>query len=109
MDWSHPERVDVTLSNFKYQPKVIHLRAGQPIVLHLINASKGGHDFTARQFFSAAQIRPEDGPTVQEGSVEVGGHEIRDVVLVPRPGRYPVKCTHGLHTAFGMTGEILVE
>jgi len=108
-DWSHAPRVQVTLANFSYTPRTIHLRAGQPVVLHLVNSASGGHDFSARQFFAAASVRPQDRGAVAGGSVELGGHRSRDVALVPRAGRYPLKCGHAFHKMFGMTGEIVVD
>jgi uncharacterized cupredoxin-like copper-binding protein len=108
-DWGHAQRVAVKLSNFSISPKVIHLRAGRPVVLHLANTSSGGHDFTARRFFDAATLRPQDRGAVRGGSVEVGKHRSVDVALVPRAGRYPLKCGHAFHKTFGMSGEIVVD
>src|SRR5688500_7910212 len=70
-DWSRAQRVEVKLANFSYSPKTIRLRAGQPVVLHLVNTSSGGHDFTARKFFAAATVRPQDRAAVAGGRVEV--------------------------------------
>lgn len=106
-DWSHARRVEVSLSNFSFAPKTIHLRAGQPVVLHLVNTASGGHDFTAPAFFAAARIRAPQG--VKGGSVELRAHQIADVALVPKAGRYPLKCGHMFHKTFGMTGEIVVD
>ena len=108
-DWSRATRVEVTLANFSYSPRRIHLRAGQPVVLHLVNSASGGHDFTAGAFFSAASIRPQDRGAVNGGRVELRGHQSRDVALVPRAGTYALKCSHTFHKAFGMTGEIVVD
>ena len=108
-DWARPQRVSVNLSNFSFSPKSIHLRAGRPVLLHLSNTSSGGHDFTARQFFAASALRPQDRGAVRGGSVEVGKHRSVDIVLVPRAGRYPLKCGHAFHKTFGMSGEIVVD
>lgn len=106
-DWSHAQRVEVKLASFSYTPSNIHLRAGQPVVLHLVNVASGGHDFAAREFFAAATLR--DPGTVDRGRVDLGGHESRDIALVPHAGRYPLRCTHTFHKMFGMTGEIVVD
>ncbi|MDB5693935.1 MAG: copper-binding protein [Alphaproteobacteria bacterium] len=106
-DWSGASRVEVKLASFSYTPRSIHLRAGQPVVLHLVNVASGGHDFAAREFFAAATLRNPG--AVARGRVELGGHESRDVALVPRAGHYPLKCTHTFHQMFGMTGEIVVD
>jgi uncharacterized cupredoxin-like copper-binding protein len=106
--WAGAERVEVRMSNFAFTPRTIRLRAGRPALLHLVNAAGGGHDFTAREFFAASAIRAEDRGAAPGGEVELGGGQSRDILLVPRAGRYPVKCTHRFHKLLGMTGEIVV-
>lgn len=106
-DWSGAQRVEVDLSSFAFKPSTIHLRAGQPVVLHLVNVGSGGHDFAASEFFAAATLRNPG--AVERGRVELGGHESRDIALVPHAGRYPLKCTHLFHKTFGMSGEIVVD
>lgn len=101
-----PQRVEITLSSFDFTPSTIHLTAGRPIVLHLVNGGSGGHNFAAPEFFAAAQ--GVSGP-VREGRVEVSGHQSADITLTPARGTYRLRCTHTLHASFGMTGEIVVE
>ena len=103
---AQPRTVEVRLSSFDFTPSTIHLRAGEPVVLHLVNSGGGGHNFAAPQFFAAA--RGISGP-VRDGRVEVGGHHSVDISLTPARGDYRLRCTHTLHTTFGMTGRIVVE
>jgi uncharacterized cupredoxin-like copper-binding protein len=104
------ERVEIDLSNFKFTPSTITLRQGQPYVLHFVNNAKGGHDFTAKAFFKAATIEPQDRAVVAKGEIELGGGETADVHLTaPAAGSYQVRCTHFLHSTFGMTGKIVVQ
>ena len=98
--------VEVRLSNFAFTPRTIRLRAGQPVTLHLVNTSRGGHNFAAPEFFAAAS--GVSGP-VQRGKVELGRGQSVDVRLTPARGHYRLRCTHTMHTAFGMSGEIEVE
>jgi plastocyanin len=107
-DWSHAASVEVKLSNFDYAPSEIHLKAGQPVRLLLVNTASGGHDFTAKQFFAAASVRSEDRAAIHDGGVELRGHQSREIALVPKAGRYPLKCTHTFHKTFGMSGTIVV-
>ena len=109
VNWGAAEAVTVQLSSFAYTPATVRLRAGQPVRLTLVNAGSGGHDFSAPEFFAAASVRPEDRVLVRRGSVEVGRRSTVTVSLVPRAGRYRLRCTHFLHSGFGMTGEIVVE
>ena len=101
-----PRQVEVRLSSFDFTPSTIRLAAGRPIVLHLVNSGDGGHNFAAPEFFAAAQ--GVAGP-VERGRVEVAGNQSVDIRLTPARGTYRLRCTHTLHTAFGMTGEIVVE
>ena len=105
-DWSRTRVVEVRLSSFAFDPATVRLRAGQPIRLRLVNAAGGSHNFSAPQFFAAARVEP--GP-VRGGRVELGGRATAEVRLVPTAGRYRLRCTHTLHTALGMRGEIVVD
>ena len=101
--------VTVRLTSFDFTPAAIRLRAGRPVVLHLVNAASGGHDFSAPAFFAAARVDPGSAGRVRRGTVDVRGRSSVDVRLVPAAGRYRLRCTHFLHSTFGMTGEIVVE
>ena len=104
-----PATVSVTLSNFSFNPAELQMRAGVPTVLHLVNTAGGGHNFTAPEFFAAAKVAPASKALVREGKVEVPKHSAIDVTLTPAAGQYPLKCTHTLHSAFGMKGTITVR
>jgi plastocyanin len=104
-----PPVVEVRLSSFDFDPATIRLRAGQPVVLRLTNTSSGGHNFAAPQFFAAAAIAAGQDVPIRDGTIEVGSHQTVSVRLIPARGTYRLRCTHTLHTAFGMRGEIQVE
>ena len=108
-DWSRAPRIEVRLSSFDFTPSTLHLNAGRPVVLHLVNTGSGGHDFTAPAFFAGAQVRPQDRGAIGKGSVELRGRQSVDVALVPKAGDYALKCSHAFHKAFGMTGRIVVD
>lgn len=99
--------VEVDLASFSFTPSAIQLRAGEPVVLKLVNTGRGGHNFSAPEFFAAARLA--SGQAVAEGTVEVPSRGTVEVRLTPARGRYSLRCTHTLHTAFGMRGEIVVE
>ena len=101
-----PLTVEVRLSSFAFEPRTIALPAGRPVILRLVNEGGGGHNFSAPQFFAAAT--GVSGPVV-EGEVEVPGHRSVDIRLTPARGTYRLRCTHTMHTAFGMRGTISVE
>jgi plastocyanin len=106
---AQPASVVVQLSSFKFAPAGIHLKAAQPVTLHLQNASGSGHNFSAPQFFAHANVDPRSAALVHNGTVEVKGHQSVDLSLTPAAGTYPLKCSHTLHAAFGMKGTITVN
>lgn len=99
----------VELANFDFNPKELHLHAGQPVALVLANLASGGHDFSAPEFFAAARIEPADAALVTGGEVDVPAKATRTVHLVPAAGTYKLTCTHTMHAMFGMKGTIVVD
>jgi plastocyanin len=104
-----PTVVTVQLANFNFTPAQLALRANTPTVLQLRNNASGGHNFSAPAFFAAARIDPASAALVRDGKVEIPGHTNVQVVLTPAAGQYPLKCSHTLHSAFGMKGTIFVR
>ena len=109
-DWSKAKRIDIALANFNFTPSRIVLRHGEAYVLHFTNAAKGGHDFTAKSFFSLAKVAPRDADKTIKGEVELDGGQSADIRLIaPAAAIYEVHCSHFLHQGLGMKGEIVVE
>jgi uncharacterized cupredoxin-like copper-binding protein len=103
-----PRTVEIDLASFSFTPGTIQLGAGEPIVLKLVNAGRGGHNFSAPEFFAAARLAPGQ-PAIADGTVEVPSRRTIEVRLTPARGRYGLRCTHTLHATFGMRGEIDVR
>ncbi|WP_375196853.1 cupredoxin domain-containing protein [Sphingobium sp.] len=109
-NWNDARPLTLTLSSFRFEPADIVLEHGVPYRLHLVNSASGGHDFAAREFLAAARIRPQDAPKIRDGRIALSGGESTDVTLIaPTPGTYRLRCTHFMHSAFGMTGRIVVR
>ncbi|HKC03286.1 MAG TPA: cupredoxin domain-containing protein [Sphingomicrobium sp.] len=104
-----PAIAAIDLTNFKFTPAQIALRANQPIVLQIRNDSSGGHSFSAPAFFAAARVDPASAALVRNGKIEVPSHATVRVALTPAAGQYPLKCSHFLHSSFGMNGTIIVR
>lgn len=108
-DWADARPVEIVLSNFAFTPETLRLQHGRAYRLHFVNQGSGGHNFASPDFFSQARIDPADAAAVRNGKIELKKGEARDVRLIPAQGSYKVKCTHFLHTGFGMKGRIIVE
>jgi len=108
IDWSKAETVTVKLTDFEYSPAYLRFHAGIPVRLILINQGTGKHDFSAPEFFSAVTLRPGSSAPA-EGGIDVAKNETKEVDLLPvATGSYKLKCTHFLHSMFGMHGVIEV-
>ncbi|GGD54366.1 copper-binding protein [Erythrobacter arachoides] len=103
------QRIEVTLSNFAFDPQTISLRAGQPVVLVLTNTTGRAHNFAAPDFFAATQIAQSDAAVIADGQVEVAPGGSVELRLVPRAGAYDLECTHVGHSIRGMIGSIVVR
>jgi len=104
---AQPARIDIALSNFKFTPSTIRLKAGHHYILHL--TSTGGHSFEAKAFFAAAKVDPADAAKLKAGRIELDEGEAIDIhFTAPGAGSFPVRCTHFLHSTWGMTGTITV-
>lgn len=100
--------VEVRLTSFAFTPGTLRLRVGQEQVLRLVGA-RGSHNFSAPGLFAASRIDARTAGRVRHGTVEVREGDSIDVRLTPlTAGTYPVRCTHLLHTSYGMKGEAIV-
>ncbi len=108
-DWRAAREYEVLLSSFDIQPQSISLKAGEPVRLRLINNSTISHSFSAKDFFSSGEVRPRDKKLVSSGKVDIGPGNTREVLIVPKAGRYSARCANLFHRVMGMSARIIVE
>jgi uncharacterized cupredoxin-like copper-binding protein len=96
----------IDVQSFSFAPRPIHLTAGRPATLVLVNHSGAGHDFTAPEFFASSTITAGAAPG---GKIALPGHATRTITIIPRAGAYKARCSHFLHSSFGMTDQIVVN
>jgi plastocyanin len=106
---AQPNTAAVDLTNFKFTPAQVQLKANLPTILQIRNESSGGHSFSAPAFFAAAHVDPGSARLIQHGRIEVPAHATVRVALTPTAGQYPLKCSHLFHSTFGMNGTIIVR
>ena len=103
------ETINISLSDYAFAPAALELKAGTAYHLHFTNAGSKDHDFTAPEFFAAAEVAPDDQAKIRRGTVAVDkGHEV-DVTVTPVAGNYKASCTHFMHSMMGMHGIIAVQ
>jgi uncharacterized cupredoxin-like copper-binding protein len=109
MSFDPEQRANLSLTSFSFSPRELHLKANRPVLLRVANESSAAHDLTAPEFFTAATVRADAAANVARGKISLSAHENVIVALVPRAGRYPVRCSHPLHKMLGMSGTIVVD
>lgn len=104
------QTVTVELSSFKFTPATLTLQHGRAYRFHLSNTSSGGHNFAAKEFFAASTVATEDRGKIANGKIDIAGGASVDLRLVPNSARtYKLRCSHFMHSGFGMTGTIVVQ
>lgn len=98
-------RATITLTSHRFTPSPIYLAGGVPVRLILTNRAGKAHDFTAPQFFSAAQILRGRAPG---GEIRLGAGRSAVIDVVPRRGTYKVHCGEFGHKLLGMSTMIVV-
>jgi plastocyanin len=108
-EWRQARDVEVRMSNFDFTPGTIQLRAGEPVRLRIVNVSPTPHSFAAGAFFGRARVRGRDARLVADGKIVVPANDVREVVLVPAPGRYRARSGNFITRLLGMSSEIVVQ
>ena len=107
-DWSQAQPVTVTTSDYEFSPSRLVFKRGVAYRLHIDNPGKEMHEFTAPEFFKAAEIRDPSVLNADKTEIEVPPGKAKDLeFVVQRAGRYPLRCSD--HDWAGMIGEITVE
>jgi uncharacterized cupredoxin-like copper-binding protein len=101
--------VGLRLTDFDIAPEIVHLRAGQRVLLRITNDSPLPHNLTAPEFFAASLAPVAEASSVRQGRIAISPRKSVTLVLAPRAGRYAMKCSHPLHRMLGMSGTIVVE
>lgn len=100
----------VTLTDYAFTPGTLDLKSGTAYQLHFVNSGSKDHNFSAPEFFTAAQIAPDDQAKVAKGQVGLGAGQAVDITVTPgNAGTYAVECTHFMHKMMGMHGTIVVQ
>jgi hypothetical protein len=108
-EWRMAPEYDVLLTSYDIQPRVIRLKAGEPVRLRFVNNSNLTLSFAAREFFRTAQLRGRDRDAIRGGTLTLGPLSDRTIALVPRPGRFGTRSPNFIHRLLGMSGTIIVE
>jgi uncharacterized cupredoxin-like copper-binding protein len=107
-DWSQAQPVTVVASDYHFSPDKLAFKRGTPYRLHIENRGKEMHEFTAPEFFKAAEIADPAVLNPDRTEIVLQPGEAKDLYFVPQQtGRFPLTCAD--HDWTGMVGEITVE
>ena len=108
IDWSKAQTVEFRMIEYQFIPDQLTLRHGQPYRLHLVNAGKEGHDFTAPEFFQSAIVQVTGAFNDSRFSVFLQPQQMIDIYLIAQnAGLFAPRCAD--HDWAGMTATIVVE
>jgi uncharacterized cupredoxin-like copper-binding protein len=108
IDWSKAQTVELRMIEYQFIPDQLTLRHGQPYRLHLVNAGKEGHDFTAPEFFQSAIVQDTGAFNDNRSSVFLQPQQMIDIYLIAQnAGLFAPRCAD--HDWAGMTATIVVE
>jgi plastocyanin len=102
--------VTISLTDYAFAPGTLGLKSGTTYQLHFVNSGSKDHNFSAPEFFAAAQIAPDDQAKVTKGQIGLGAGQTADITVTPgQTGTFTVECTHFMHKMMGMHGNIVVQ
>jgi uncharacterized cupredoxin-like copper-binding protein len=108
VDWSSAQRVEMRMIEYEFLPNQLRLRRGLPYQLHLVNAGKEGHDFTAPDFFSSVQVKNKDSLSESGNSVFLHPEQTTDIYFIAQnAGLFASRCAD--HDWAGMTATIVID
>ena len=108
VDWSSAQRVEIRMIEYEFVPSQLRFRRGLPYQLHLVNAGKEGHDFTAPDFFTSVQVKNTDALNESETSVFLRPEQTTDIYFIAHnPGLFAPRCSD--HDWAGMTATIVID
>ena len=107
-DWSQAQPVRVVTSDYHFSPEKLVFKRGVAYRLHLENRGKEMHEFTAPDFFKAADIADLGVMNPDRTEIVLQPGEKKDLYFVPQQaGRFRLTCAD--HDWAGMVGEIVVD
>ena len=105
------DTIDVTMTDFQFQPNQFTVPAGQEITFNSSNNGAVIHNFVVMKLGTTAgdMFDEEDVPNVYwEAEIPPGGSVNTSFIAPPEPGEYQVICRTEGHIISGMTASLTV-
>ena len=108
VDWSGARRVEIRMIEYQIVPDLLRFAHAFPYQLHIINAGKEGHDFTAPDFFASVELRDAGMLDERRSSLFLHPQEAVDIYFVATSkGLFAPRCAD--HDWAGMTATIVID
>ena len=104
-------KIDVTLTDFQFQPSSFTVPAAQEITLNATNSGAVVHSFVIMKEGQSAgtEFNDEDKPNIYwQVEIQPGGSADTSFTAPPDPGEYEVVCHIPGHMQAGMVGKLNV-
>ena len=104
-------KIDITMTDFQFQPKAFTVPAGQEITLNAKNDGGVVHSFVIMNKGQRAgtEFTDEDQPNVYwQVEIQLGGSTDTTFIAPPDPGEYELVCHVPGHLQAGMIGKLTV-
>ena len=105
------DKIDVTMTDFQFQPTTFTVPAGQEISLNATNSGGVVHSFVIMQQGQSVgtEFNEEDQPNVYwEVEIQPGGSSETSFMAPAEPGEYEMICHVPGHVQAGMVGKLNV-
>jgi uncharacterized cupredoxin-like copper-binding protein len=109
---SSANKIDVTMTDFKFAPDTATISAGQQITVNARNDGQVGHEFVIFKLGQSAgeKFGPEDEENIfWEVEVDPGKSVTETFTAPAEPGEYYVTCGLEGHLEAGMVGKLIVK
>jgi uncharacterized cupredoxin-like copper-binding protein len=108
VDWSSAERMELRMVEYEFVPNQLRFRRGVLYQLHLVNAGKEGHDFTAPDFLASVEVKNIDALNDSRTSVFLNPGEATDIYFIAsNVGLFAPRCAD--HDWAGMKATVVVD
>src|ERR1700761_912704 len=100
-----PTVIPIALSEFKFTPSSLNLKAHSAYVLRLTNIGARAHDLSAPGFFAAVTLSAATAAKIHDGRVALRAGETTDLDLTTGDAAaFPFDCHYPFHALLGMKG-----
>jgi uncharacterized cupredoxin-like copper-binding protein len=109
--------IDINMTDFRFSPETIEVRAGQTLVINILNKGNIEHDFSIVEIPTASKPKVADpshghsmtGPEPQVHASAQPGTKNTIEFTPTKPGTYDFFCVIKGHKEEGMVGKLIVK